>query len=185
MYHPCSEVKKALNKKYPAVTSNGDLKKISTGKIRDREMTVDTLNFIYQKLEKYKYNILKFTIDRIKNKELKELYNELKKIRQVGEKTASLFLRDVVAVYGLTDQLTNEDHIFLQPIDTWVRQVSTSDKLSLASKESSIEELRKNIVDVCFKTGVSPIKLNQGMWYLGTHSLELILNGFTLANKNR
>lgn len=181
---PCSVLREKLNKKYLIQLPRGSSGERSTGKSRDREMTVDTLCFISKNLEKYDYNILKYAIFWIKNNEIKSLYDELRTIRQVGDKTASLFLRDVVAVYGLENQVEIRDYILLQPIDTWVRQISRNNRLSLASKGTRDEELKNKIVKACLDRGISPIKFNQGIWYLGSHSLELILSGFSLQGED-
>ena len=112
----------------------------------------------------------------IKNKEVERLYKKLIDIRYVGPKTAPLFIRDTVSVHHLEDYLSDEDYIFVQPIDTWVWQISKA--IGLSAKNH--EDLKKVIVDWCLVNGVNPIKFNQGLWYLGTHSLELILSGFSL-----
>lgn len=152
------------------------LEKRSAGKERDREMVIDTLRFVAQNLEKTDYSLIKYSINRIKKHETEELFNELDNIRQIGDKTASVFLRDVVAVYDLTEELETSDYIFLQPVDTWVNQVSK--KLKLAPERVSIKQLKEIIVKKCLDNSISPIKFNQGLWYLGARSLDVIFKWF-------
>ena len=151
-------------------------KKSKTGKQRDQEMVVDTLKFVVDALEKYDHNILKYAIDGITHHKIKEVKKKLIDIRQVGDKTASLFLRDAVAVYNLEKEVkfAKSDYTELFPVDTWVRQVS--EKLEITSKENSITELKESIIDMCTNARISPIKFNQGAWYLGTHPLEVIFD---------
>ena len=31
-------------------------------------------------------------------------------------------------------------------------------------------------IEVCLQNNIDPIKFNAGIWYIGTHSLEIVLN---------
>ena len=160
---------------YTTTNRNGRKRKNKICTWMDKEMVVDTLSTI-SNLDSFDYNIVKYTISEIENKEIKRLYKKLTDIRYVGPKTAPLFIRDTVLIHHLEEYLRDEDYIFVQPIDTWVWQISEA--IGLSAKNH--EDLKKVIVDWCLANGVNPIKFNQGLWYLGTHSLELILNGFSL-----
>lgn len=179
---PCSVLEATLNRKYEVTLPNGRTGKRSTGKKRDREMTVDILRFISTELETYDYNVLKYAISLIEQRKIKSVYDELRTIRQVGDKTTSLFIRDVVAVYNLENHIGRRDHVLLLPVDTWVRKLSQIAQLNIAPRFTTDQELKERLVDVCLKNYISPIKFNQGIWYLGTHSLELILSGFSLSD---
>lgn len=161
-----------LNYKQENSEINKILEQRSSGKGRDREMTIDTLHFVANNLEKSGYNLLEYSIQKIKNREVKQLFDELDNIRQVGDKTGTLFIRDTVAVYDLTKDLKESDYIYLQPVDTWVRQVTR--KLELCSEETTDLQLKKLIIDKCLNNGISPIKFNQGLWVLGSRSLDII-----------
>ena len=177
-YQECKDLKeKLLTKKYPISQPDGKLKDTSTGKERDREMIVSTLKFIAQDLKENDYSILKHSIQKIEKHKMQELHNELTKIRQIGDKTASFFLRDVVAVFNLTKELEESDYVFLQPVDTWVRQISKKLKL-VPDNGCSDERLKEIIVKTCLDNGSSPIKFNQGIWYLGARSLDVIFKWF-------
>lgn len=169
--HP--ELDEGLKKAYVVELYDGRRKKSSTGKERDREMTVDTLSFIAENLKPYDYNILRWSIDKIGKGNLKNVYKEIRSIRQIGDKTASLFLRDVVTIFKLENKVHLDDYVLLQPVDTWVRKISK--RLNLAPSDISDEKLKRNLVNICLKNGVSPIKLNQGIWYLGSFSLDILL----------
>ncbi|MBL8048431.1 MAG: hypothetical protein JNJ45_07085 [Chthonomonas sp.] len=56
--------------------------------------------------------------------ELALLFERIVDIRGVGPKTASCFLRDVVAVFDLEEDIPNVDRLIMQPIDRWVRSIT-------------------------------------------------------------
>ena len=119
--------------------------------------------------------LVNYQLNQIQNNKVPDLFKSLDKIRSVGVKTASLYIRDTVAFYGLETPTFVYDK-YSQPIDTWVRQVCK--KLNIVARNDN--ELVEKIVQACKAAGVSPIKFNQGLWYLGSHSLELIFQGFAL-----
>lgn len=151
----------ALSKKYDIA----DGKKSGTGREQDREMVLSSLNFIVNHCKDY--NILGYSIRHIQSGEIGRLSNELHNIVSVGDKIASFFLRDTVFVYDLETYLKPEDYCYVVPIDTWVGKVA--DKLG-------IEANAKAIAIVCQQNGVSPIKFDQGAWYLGSHSFSVLLD---------
>ena len=161
-----------LNYKQKNSEINKILKQMSCGKERDIEMTIDILNFVANNLEEYGYNLLEYSIEKIKEHEIRQLFNELDNIRQVGDKTGTLFIRDAVAIYDLTEYLKKSDYVYLQPVDTWVRQLAI--KLELCSEGTTDFVIKNRIIDECLSNGISPIEFNQGIWLLGSHSLDVI-----------
>lgn len=89
------------------------------------------------------------------------LHAALATIRGVGPKIASFFLRDCVAFHGLEPR---HDRALLQPVDTWVRRIGTM----LAGSEMPDDELARWIVVNSQMRGVSPERVNMGMWYFGS-----------------
>ena len=147
------------------------LKQNKVNKEGDRLMVVSLVNFIQFNNEK---NILHFLIEKIKSKKIAEAYQNLDGIWSIGPKIASLILRDVVYIYELESYLSGEEYYFLQPIDTWVHNLSK--KIGLVDKRSNIYEGEaKDITDKCFEFGVNPIHYNQGVWYVGANSLAILL----------
>ena len=90
----------------------------------------------------------------------KEAWVRLVKIRGIGPKIASLFLRDVAVWFS--DEFTpiKDDRWLLQPIDIWVRRVVTSRNPEIKGDKCIAEW----IVDNCDK----PELCNQGIWYFGS-----------------
>ncbi len=167
-------LKKIFERKdWPYTTSKGIITS-GLGRGRDKEMVLNTLHFI-SKIPQFRHNVLDYSIDHIQNNQIPKLFNSFDDIRSVGVKTASFFIRDTVAFYGLETPTFVYDK-YTQPIDTWVRQVCK--KLNIVAKNDNL--LVDKIVQACKVAGVSPISFHQGCWYLGSHSLELIFQSFTL-----
>jgi hypothetical protein len=146
------------------------LKQNKVNKEGDRLMVISLVNFIQFNNEK---NILHFLIEQIKSKKIAEAYRNLDGIWSIGPKITSLILRDVVYIYGLENYLSDEDYYFLQPIDTWVHNLSK--KIELVNKSKIYKDEAKDITDKCFELGVNPIHYNQGAWYVGSNSLKILL----------
>lgn len=146
------------------------LKQNKVNKEGDRLMVISLVNFIQFNNEK---NILHFLIEQIKSKKIAEAYRNLDGIWSIGPKIASLILRDVVYIYELEKYLSDEDYYFLQPIDTWVHNLSKS--IDLVNKDKIYRGEAKDITDKCFELGLNPIHYNQGAWYIGSNSLQVLL----------
>lgn len=147
------------------------LKQNKVNKEGDRLMVISLVNFIQFNDAK---NILRFLIEQIKSKKIAKAYQTLDGIWSIGLKIASLILRDVVYIYKLESYLSKEEYHFLQPIDTWVHNLSK--RIELVDKKSIIYTSEaKDITDKCFEFGVNPIHYNQGVWYVGANSLKILL----------
>lgn len=155
------------------------LEDAKAGKGGDRLMVISLINLIQSNDEK---NILRFLIEKIKSGKVAEAYKNLDDVWSIGQKIASLILRDIVYIYELENSLKGkEDYYFLQPIDTWVHQVSK--KLGLTKKDKIYEGEAKDLTNKCFELGVDPIHYNQGAWYIGSNSLEILLEEWTKKQK--
>ena len=157
----------------------GDLSRRKVNKGLDRDMVIQTLEFISRKRN---YNIVLHSLNKIRNQETKELFGELNLIANVAEKKAALFIRDLVDLFGLEESISEDAFIYLQPIDTWVHQVCRRHLRILTSENPSWKEDAPKIVKHCLSLEISPVKFNQGAWYIGTHSLEILFE--ILQEKN-
>lgn len=153
---------------------NGLKEVIGKGKIgrgRDVEMVISILNYVSGLEDK---NIVNYSIFNIKNGKTKEHYYDLQKIYSIGPKITSLYLRDLICMYSLDKCIAEENLIFLQPIDTWVRKVAF--KVGIIKNINEGDTLvREKIVKACLDLNVSAIKFNQGAWFLGYNSFDIIL----------
>lgn len=154
------------------------------GKLRDIDMVISTLKFISTKDNQ---NIVSYSIDKIKDGEVKELYEEIDGITQIGQKCDAFFLRDVVSFYDLQNCICKDDFVYLQPIDIWVTKVSHKlGIIELAPKYKNLhtaidydyEIFRDDIVKACQKLGVSSLSYNQGAWYVGANSYDVMMDAF-------
>lgn len=148
-------------------------KKLEENKVNkegDRLMVISFINLIQSSVEK---NILKFLIEKIKSNMISDAYEILDSVWSIGPKIASLILRDIAYIYELENNLKKEDYYFLQPIDTWVHKLSK--EIKLINKDKIYRNEAKDITDRCFNFGVNPIHYNQGAWYIGRNSLQILL----------
>jgi hypothetical protein len=140
------------------------------GKRRDREMVIGTLNYIDSLPGK---NIVAYSCAEIRVGRLKQHYTSLLGIRQVGEKVASFYLRDLVSLYGLSGLIDDASASCLQPVDVWVRRIAR--RAGIAGQADTDAAIRRGILKACREKGVSPIDFNQGAWYMGYHAFDLLL----------
>jgi len=158
------KIKEELEKKENGVNNKGD-----------RIMVLDTLKFIKQLPD---YNITTYIIRKLKENE-QQAYDELDNINYIGDKIATLYLRELCWMFDIKPK----DYTLIFPIDTWVRQIINRLKI-LNNRELSLTELKKvkeseikrKAIDICLKNEINPLKFNAGVWYIGTHSLEIVLD---------
>ncbi len=134
-------------------------------------MVISILNFVSKLEEK---NIVNYSISKIKNEKVKEHFYELQEIISIGPKISSFYLRDLICMYSLDKDMSKEDLVFLQPIDIWVRKVAV--KVGIINNiNEEYESVREKIVKACLDLNASTIKFNQGAWYLGYNSFDIVL----------
>lgn len=102
----------------------------------------------------------------IKENETRHAWDQLKKIRGVKNKIASLFLRDIAINYNLAP---TKDRWLLQPIDVWVRRIVQSMN---HDPKMGDEEIANWIVDTSEENHKNPEQCNQGIWYFGAKVAE-------------
>lgn len=108
-------------------------------------------------------NILLDSKRDLESGDIKNAWERLQRIRGVGPKIASLFLRDVAVWYKIDENLKQSDgeRWLLQPIDIWIRRIVELRSPDMQGKR--YEDVAKWIVENCEK----PEHCNQGMWYFG------------------
>ncbi len=148
----------------------------------DREMVIGIIKFISSKIKK-DFNIVNYTINNIENGKIHKVYDELLNIRYIGHKISSFYLRDLVCVFD-EYKFNAKEQTYFQPIDSWVGKILI--KLNVL-KESGITKkienlnslelylLRQTIVNKCLEASISPIEFNQGAWYIGKNSYDILL----------
>lgn len=147
---------------------------IGKGKIgrgRDIKMVISILQFVSKLDEK---NIIKYSISKIKSGNVENHFEELDDIFSIGPKIAAFYLRDLVLMYSLDSFINRKDLVYLQPIDTWVRKVAHKVGIINNIDEEEII-IREKIVKACLDLNIPSIKFNQGAWFLGYNSFDIIL----------
>ena len=141
-------------------------------------MVLSIINFIQSCEEK---NIVKYLKGKIESQKLSTAYKELIGIYAIGPKISSLILRDTYCIYEFNRNFNNYKYLF--PIDTWIHQISLKMKIVFSKKNYKDEP--QHIVNKCFENEVDPKEFNQGIWYIGTHSLDLLLRYLQNSNNLR
>ena len=127
-------------------------------------MVLDVLKFVSDDNQNI-YNYLKNTIV---NSGVKTAYEKLTKMRAISDKIATFTIRDI----GLINLGTvSKDYELAFPVDTWV--IKIAHKLGCTS--NGIKEIKQYLIEKCKDTDVDPLKFAAGIWYLGFHSLDILL----------
>jgi len=112
---------------------------------------------------------------------LREAFQKLA-LNGIGPKLRAFFLRDLVTLLKAEPKLNSDPDAYLwcQPIDVWVRfaakQLSrTLISVPRASAEYSLSRAdlaaARCIVKLSIEAGVSPLKVNQGIWYFSANAV--------------
>jgi len=145
--------------------------KDKVGKSRDVDMVISALEFSLSIPER---NIVANSVAEIKQGNLRRHRENLMGIVQIGPKISSFYLRDLIDVCKLENYLSEDDYALLQPVDTWVRQVA--ERIGIIGSGVSTKVAQGIIAEVCKEEGVSPIRFNQGAWYVGANAFEVVLD---------
>jgi len=141
-------------------------KKIFLGNDEDIMMVLDVLKFISDDDKKNIYNYLRNTIA---NSEVKSAYEELKGIRAIADKIAAFIIRDI-GLMNSEIKIAYEDYKYAFPVDTWVSKIAR--KLGCNSKD---KEIKSHFIKKCKESNIDTLKFAAGLWYLGFHSLDILL----------
>ncbi len=144
-----------------------DEKKLFLGNDEDIMMVLDVLKLISDDDKKNIYNYLR---DTIINSGVKAAYKELTKIRAVGDKIATFIIRDIGLITPEI-KITYEDSKWAFPVDTWV--IKIAHKLDCNSKD--IKNIKNCLIEKCKEFKIDPLKFAAGLWFLGFHSLDILL----------
>lgn len=128
------------------------LVKNKKGRDRDRLMIINFLTLITEIHDK---NIIRYLKEKIENGKIKDAYHTLRKVISIGDKIACLLLRDIVLLYDLEDYISDDDKVFIMPMDTWLR------KISYAFLTKYLKE-----------KGISFAQFNAGAWCISTNKKE-------------
>jgi hypothetical protein len=116
-------------------------------------------------------------VDLVRQGDLAVAFEKLT-LRGVGPKLRAFVLRDLVTLFDAEERLRTdpESYMWCQPVDVWVRFVANqlramtpaqSGRTSQGKYPLTREDLAAacTIVDLSLDEQVSPLKVNQGIWY--------------------
>ncbi len=139
-------------------------KKLFLGNDEDVMMVLDVLKFVSDD----KKNIYNYLRNVIVNSGVKAAYEKLTKMRAISDKIATFTIRDV----GLINLgIVNKDYEWAFPVDTWVSKIARK----LGCNDKGIEEIKQYLIKKCKNTDIDPLKFAAGLWFLGFHSLDILL----------
>jgi len=116
-------------------------------------------------------SISQHLISQVTKKGTEAAYITLRVDAQLGRKVSAFYLRDLVWLADLEEQIPLMDRMFIQPVDIWVRRLArllwpkyNTDRLDdlLVARKLSSE---------CHRYQVSDVALNQGAWYFGSQQV--------------
>ena len=118
------------------------------------------IQFVQQYLSGSDYSVVRWAQANLKDGQVRETYNRLTKINGIGPKIAPFFLRDIAMSYRI--EIEKRHRHLLQPIDVWVRRCVYQSAGKMTDAKSA-----KWIIDQCVELGISPERVNAGMWLFG------------------
>lgn len=158
--------------------NNNYSKEIFLGNDEDIMMVLDVLQFISS--DDNKKNIYNYLIKKIKNttEGLINAYNELINLRAISDKIATFIIRDICL---LNQEIDVENYKFAFPVDTWVIKISHK----LGCNNNDIDTIKNYLINMCREYNVDPLKVAAGLWYLGFHSLDILIDHYLNIEINR
>lgn len=141
-------------------------KEIHLGNDQDIMMVLDVFNFIVS--NKKRIHIYSHLKGKIIESGIKAAYGELVKIYAIGDKIATFIIRDIGM---MNPEIIKDDFGFAFPVDTWVFKIANK----IGCKIKDIEEVKECLIRKCKKYEVDPLKFAAGLWFLGFHSLDILL----------
>lgn len=115
------------------------------------------------------HNLATYVKELLETNKVKEAYAFVDKIRGVGPKITSFYLRDIAYLLSIDEtQIENSD--LLQPIDIWIERVL--EIIFPTTKFTNYKQERMAIIELCNEAKVSAIAFNQGAWEFGSRIAE-------------
>lgn len=137
-------------------------------------MFVSSLRFIKEDLPpRFDHNLATFSVARIEEGKISSLASDLQEIYGVGDKIASLYLRDIVRLFELDSYFESEDdYAYIVPVDAWIKNFSEEFGLT---ETADYEDVRTAVISEAMENSCNPRLVERGMWYVGFHSYTILL----------
>lgn len=142
----------------------------------DLLMVINVLSYL---VEGKISNAAVYANERILSGEIKILFDELNNINGVGNKLTSFYLRNMVAVLKIPSALLMGNYKYVLPIDTWILKalINICGKEIIKEKQYlyNPDPIKEIMIKICEENNIDPIAFNQGCWYVGFNSYDLLL----------
>lgn len=147
-----------------------DFLEMTEGKANSKITEGVVLDVLNEMRNEHQTNI----INLLRNRNLFEAFRWLDKIRGIGSKLASFFLRDIWSFIGEWTNTPGRYLFCLQPIDRWVRFWSMKcwSDVDWASNSKDIT-FAETVTKRCLDAEIDPVAFNKGAWFAGSHFGEL------------
>jgi len=99
-----------------------------------------------------------------------DAFLQLRRIKGIGDKITSFFLRDIVTVLDIEREISPECNILFQPIDRWIQGMSKCLWPELENRAPPWLVAWK-IVIKCKEYSCSSLRFNQGAWKYGSSQI--------------
>ncbi len=129
----------------------------------DRQMVLSTLAYI-RDLDGS--NIVAHSLEQIRSGMMEEHYRSLMTIRAIGPKLATFYLRDLDILYDLREYLPADGYVMMQPLDTWVMNISS--RIGIIPANEPTFQNQQLVVEACLEAGANPNLYNIGAYWIGS-----------------
>ncbi len=123
----------------------------------------NAVDFCKNRLQSDGQNLYLFSFRNISADKVRAAHDGLRRIRGIGPKIASLFLRDIALENRISDRRLRDRHL-LQPIDVWLRRAAET----LTGSDLRDEQASRELVDIADTADCCAMCLNAGSWYFGS-----------------
>jgi hypothetical protein len=121
-------------------------------------------------------NAYRWIRDCIRDGKARLAYDRLTRIPYISDKIASLLIRDVAL---LNPGLMVSDFGWAFPIDTWVAKVA--ELIDQRNQGKDFPSVKADLLLKSEEYGLAPPLVAAGLWFLGYHSLEIVIECLTVA----
>jgi hypothetical protein len=99
-------------------------------------------------------------------------YTRMTDITGVGPKVSSTFIRDMVLLHHLEDEVDFAERIYLHPVDKWLREIVPLLSPDI-SEDAADWVIAGKITKVARRAGISGLRFNMGASYFGVRNVRV------------
>lgn len=139
---------------------------------------IDSASRLITSLTDHNFNIVTWASSLAKSGNIETAWNKLVKIRGIGKKIASLFLRDVVYAFEVDEDKIGKK-VYVQPIDIWTERGAEALAQFVSRTPKTYWDFAEVLVEVSERATVRSTLTNVGLWIFGA---QLVRNPVQFHN---